>query len=69
MWIETTRNGEGREGVSRFKNVHTKHTYRYLLLISEYDSPYMRRTNHTGAATRIGICVSANNKVLETAIE
>jgi hypothetical protein len=24
------------------------------VLISAYDAPYMRRTNHTGAATRLG---------------
>ena len=39
------------------------------VLISAYDAPYMRRTNHTGAATRLGTCVSANNDVLGTAIE
>ena len=40
------------------------------LLISAYDAPYMRRgTNHAGAATRLGTCVSANNDVFETAIE
>ena len=39
------------------------------LLISAYDAPYMRRTNHTGAATRLGTCMSANNDVLGTAIE
>ena len=41
----------------------------YLVLISAYDAPYMRRTNHTGAATRLGTCVSADNDVLGTAIE
>ena len=40
------------------------------VLISAYDAPYMRRANHTGAATRLGsTCMSANNDVLETAIE
>ena len=39
------------------------------VLISAYDAPYMRRTNHTGAATRLGTCVSADNDVLGTAIE
>ena len=39
------------------------------VLISAYDAPYMRRTNHTGAATRLGTYMSANNDVLKTAIE
>jgi hypothetical protein len=39
------------------------------VLISAYDAPYMRHTNHTGAATRLGTCMTAYNDVLETAIE
>jgi len=52
---------------------HKRATYIRILCaippISEYDTPYMGCTNHTGAATRLGTCVSANNNVLETATE
>ena len=50
--------------------VRRHNAFEYNMLISAYDAPYMRRTNHTGAATRlVGTCVSANNDVLGTAIE